>query len=415
MGNTRLWKKLTSHEIKDRVANALKRNINFYEHTVFGVPASHLDGNVFYNNAPFLADAPFLSSLVQNPNHIGCHTMGNSEPFFQGTQAIEEELIRICAEDIFEGEPYAQDGYVASGGTEANIQAIWMHRNYFMKKMNAKAHEIAIICSSDSHYSMHKASDLLQLSIYTVPVDFQTREIAEDTLMEVMKKAKEEGIKYGIVVVNMMTTMFGSVDSDELYVQVMEHYGMPFRIHIDGAFGGFVYPFSNDKGCKLSFKNKHIHSITLDAHKMVQAPYGTGIFLTRKGMMEDVLTDEAQYVKGMDSTLSGSRSGANAIAVWMILSTYGPHGWFEKISLLIKRATWLSNQLTKLGIRHYRHPMSNIITMQSEGISKEIAGKYGLVPDDHHAPKWYKIVVMEHVTVDGLEPFVEEVREKIGV
>lgn len=62
---------------------------------------------------------------------------------------------------------------------------------------------------------------------------------------------------------------------------------------------------------------------------MLQAPYGTGIFICRKGLIENVLTKEAQYVEGMDLTLCGSRSGANAIAVWMILFSYGPHKWFK--------------------------------------------------------------------------------------
>ena len=52
---------------------------------------------------------------------------------------------------------------------------------------------------------------------------------------------------------------------------------------------------------------------------MLQAPYGTGVYISRKGLIENVLTKEAEYVEGMDLTLCGSRSGANAIAVYMIL------------------------------------------------------------------------------------------------
>ena len=59
---------------------------------------------------------------------------------------------------------------------------------------------------------------------------------------------------------------------------------------------------------------------------MLQAPYGTGIFLARKGLINYVYTETASYVKGLDATLVGSRSGANAIAVWMILKS---HGYFR--------------------------------------------------------------------------------------
>jgi len=35
-------------------------------------------------------------------------------------------LIEICAVDIMKAQPNSCDGYIASGGTEANIQAMWM-------------------------------------------------------------------------------------------------------------------------------------------------------------------------------------------------------------------------------------------------------------------------------------------------
>ena len=87
---------------------------------------------------------------------------------------------------------------------------------------------------------------------------------------------------------------------------------------------------------------------------MLQSPYGTGICICRKGLIENVLTKEAEYVEGMDLTLCGSRSGANAIAVYMILLTYGPHGWYEKISVLLMRTHWFCKQLDVLNIKYYR-------------------------------------------------------------
>ena len=107
---------------------------------------------MFYEDAPFLENAPFLSTLIANPNHIGCHTIGETEKIFKGTQELEKELIKLCAEEIFCGEQDAQDGYVASGGTEANIQALWIYRNYFLSHHKAQINEIGVIYSEDSHY-----------------------------------------------------------------------------------------------------------------------------------------------------------------------------------------------------------------------------------------------------------------------
>src|SRR5690606_24969451 len=139
-------------------------------------------------------------------------------------------------------------------------------------------------------------------------------------------------------------------------------------------------------------------------HKMLQSPYGTGVFIARKGLMQHVYTKEAQYVNGMDITLSGSRSGANAIAVWMILVTYGPFGYLEKINKLLYRTEWCCRELDRLGVRYYRHPRMNIIAIEAEFIPAALAEKYGLVPDTHSGTVgWYKIVVMDHVELDALQ------------
>jgi tyrosine decarboxylase/aspartate 1-decarboxylase len=409
---TRIWKKLSQEAIKSRVFNALERNIDYTNEHALGVPASLLDGNVFNQDASFLKEAPFLSTMIQNPNHIGCHTLGNSESFFAGTQEIERELIDICAVDILKGEKGQFDGYVASGGTEANMQAIWIYRNLFVKEYQAQLDEICILCSEDSHYSMDKASNVLGVSIRKVSVGENDRTISASSINSALQEASAEGKKYFIVVSNMMTTMFGSVDDANLYIQCLEEHGAPYRLHLDGAYGGFYYPFS-DESSQMNFLNPKVSSVTLDAHKMAQAPYGTGIFLARKGLIQYVNTSEASYVEGEDYTLIGSRSGANAVGAWMILVKYGPFGWSEKVFILQHRTNWMCTQLQEMGVEFYRHPYSNIITIRSSFIDPKIAEEFGLVPDNHKDPKWFKIVVMEHVTVDKLAQLTEKLKSVI--
>lgn len=403
------WKKLSHQQINERVFSALNENVNYYNENIIGLPASHLDDKVFYQNAPFLEDAPFLSTLIHNPNHIGCHTLGSSESFFRGTQAIEKEVIETCAGNILKGGNGNDfDGYVASGGTEANMQAVWIYRNYFMQQFDASLDEIALISSSDAHYSSAKASNVFQISFYRVPVDQKSRKINQEYVKQTVETAQQEGKKYFIIVANMMTTMFGSVDDVVCYTEVLKALNLPFKLHVDGAYGGFFYPFSKPEN-NLNFSNPEVNSITLDAHKMLQAPYGTGIFLIRKGWMAYANTQEASYVEGEDSTLIGSRSGANAIAIWMILMTYGPNGWFEKTMVLQHRTDWLCKQLTDKEFAFYRHPDANIVTIEAQYLKPEVCKKYGLVPDNHKNPQWYKVVVMDHVTIEKLKRFIEEV------
>ncbi len=406
------WKKLTHEKLQERIENALRENVDFNKDTSLGYPASKLDSKVFYSDAPFLKDAPTLKTYVANPNHIGCHTVGASEKAFKGTQEIEREVLKVLAVDVFKLESEEFDGYIAPGGTEANLQAMWVFRNYFKNKFDAKNSEITILASEDTHYSIPKGSNILNIDLLSIPVLFENRKIDEVALEKIVKTAVKNGKKYFIIISNLATTMFGSVDDPDVYTNLMEKLDLPYKLHIDGAYGGFVYPFSNLKST-INFSNPKICSITIDAHKMLQAPYGTGVYLCRKGLIENVLTKEAEYVEGMDLTLCGSRSGANAIAVFMILFTYGPYGWYEKISILQMRTQWFCKQLDQLDIKYFREENMNIVTIHSEYIPHDIAIKYDLVPEQHNDQnKWYKVVIMDHVEIDNLMQLINALKER---
>lgn len=170
------WKKLTPEDRLSRVQQALKDNVDFSKDASLGYPASRLDEKVFTNESLFLREMPVLSTYIANPNHIGCHTFGTSEFAFRGTQAIEREVLSMIAVDLFKIEEGQFDGYISPGGTEANIQAIWIYRNEFMKKHGAKLDEIIILASEDTHYSIPKAANLLMLDWEKIPVDTQSRD-----------------------------------------------------------------------------------------------------------------------------------------------------------------------------------------------------------------------------------------------
>lgn len=409
------WNKLTHDEINSRVKAAISENINYRETPLLGIPGSFLDEEEFYPEATFLEDSPFLATFVNNPNHIGCHTLtkDNSEPFFRGTQQLELEVIRICAEEILQGEKEQQDGYISPGGTEANLQAIWIYRNYYQTEYNASINEIALIYSQDSHYSMPKAANILGVRQYVVDVDFETREIDMGDFDCKVNLAKENGAKYFIIIQNMATTMFGSVDKISLVTSYLNNNEVNYKLHVDAAFGGFIYPFTNEEN-PLNLKNQDITSFTLDGHKMLQTPYGTGIFIIRKGFMKYGLTDEAKYVSGKDYTVCGSRSGANAISIWMTLMTHGSMGWTVKMEHLLDKTASVCSKLDKLNVEYFREPKVNIITIKAKYISTQLAKKYNLVPNTSEGkPKWWKIVVMQHVRKGVLQQFLSELQVEI--
>lgn len=391
------WKRRSFEDIKKEIFNALGNNLNYKTHPIMGIPGSYLDQESFYDDAPFLENAPFISTMIANPNHIGCHTLSSdSEIFFNGTQELERKLINLVAEDIFKSEKNQVDGYVAPGGTEANIQAMWCYRNLFKKDFGATNNEICLIYSEDSHYSMPKGANILSLEQEIINVDFENRTWDLEDLSNKINSRKEAGYKYFIVICNCSTTMFGSVDDINTIAETFCNQNLEFKIHIDAAYGGFIYPFINENS-DYTFQNQHITSMTIDGHKMLQAPYGTGIFLIRKGYIEYCKTEEAEYVVGKDYTICGSRSGANAISMWMILNIHGYLGWKMKMEKLVQRTDDICNRLDQRNIRYFRNPNVNIVAIRAEDFPKEIAVKNYLVADNQENPKWFKIVVMPHV------------------
>lgn len=400
--------------IKAEVLSALEHNRNYRQNAVLGFPASYLDPEVFPPDAAFLEDAPFARVFMDNPNHIGCHTLHASESAFAGTHALERDLIRICAEEIMGAAAGTYDGYVASGGTEANMQAAWIYRNYFMEHFHSSAQQVGILYSEDSHYSFYKAANVLQITPIQVAVDPVTRQMTAESYNNAIRLAQAEGVRHIIAIFNMGTTMFGSVDEIDRLLPLLKSSGMPYKVHVDGAFGGFIYPFS-EPGNALTFNNPAVESITIDAHKMLQAPYGTGIFLARKGWMAYTHTSQASYVEGGDSTLCGSRSGANLVAAWMILQQYGRAGWEQKIQQLLKRTSRICRALDAHHLPYFRHPGMNLITIKAAAFPAALAEAFTLVPDEHDQAHWYKIVVMDHVTDARVDEFLEALDTALAV
>ena len=398
------WREHTDDELRDRVFAALRGNADYRRDAVLGFPGSTLDRRVF-PPLPELAGFPLLSTFVANPNHIGCHTVGSSEPAFSGTHDLEREVVAICAQELLgAADPSSIDGYVASGGTESNIQALWAFRNR-LRHDGVPASAIAVLSSADTHYSVAKGCDLLGLPHVVVPVDPDTRQMTPDAVRAGLEQARRAGAAHLLVVLNMGTTMYGSVD-DVAVLDLIEEHGLPYLCHVDAAFGGFVYPLTADN--PLSFRDPRITSITLDAHKMLQAPYGSGIHLIRKGFIEHVVTRDASYVPGYDCTLSGSRSGTNAVAVWMILQAYGPEGGRAFCTDLVARARRLNEALGARGIRTFHQPGMPLVALRAADIPAAVAQRHQLVPDDHHHATWWKIVVMDHVSDAHLDAFLAD-------
>jgi hypothetical protein len=78
------------------------------------------------------------------------------------------------------------------------------------------------------------------------------------------------------------------------------------------------------------------------------------------------------------------------------------------------RTDWLCKQLDQLNVKYFREPFMNIVTVLSRDIPEGFEEKYNLVPQKHDDNnQWYKIVIMDHVEVDHLTIFINDLKDHI--
>jgi tyrosine decarboxylase/aspartate 1-decarboxylase len=95
----------------------------------------------------------------------------------------------------------------------------------------------------------------------------------------------------------------------------------------------------------------------------------------------------------------------------MILFTYGPHKWFEKVSILQMRTQFLCNELDQINIKYFREPFMNIVTIHAESFQRKLLKNTIWFQQQHNQNnKWYKIVLMDHVEVEHLTNFIDELK-----
>ena len=67
--------------------------------------------------------------------------------------------------------------------------------------------------------------------------------------------------------------------------------------------------------------------------------------------------------------------------------------------------------MDNLNIEYFRDSFMNIVTLKSKYIPEALAHKFGLVPDTHNGNNsWYKVIMMDHVEIDDLIKFVNELK-----
>ena len=247
-----------------------------------------------------MARLAYMLAMWINPNN---HALDGG----RASSAMEKEAVAQIA-DMF-GWSDGHLGHLSSGGTMANLEALWIADKLHPGK--------TIVASAQAHYTHSRITEVLKIPYKSVPVDARAR--MDMNALESILTSED----VGTVVVTLGTTGTGSVDPLAEIIDLQKKHG--FRIHIDSAYGGYFKLASNlDKDALISYAlMDHADSIVVDPHKCGLQPYGCGCILFKDPSVGRIYSHDSPYTYFTSDelhlgeiSLECSRAGASAVALW---------------------------------------------------------------------------------------------------
>ncbi len=264
---------------------------------------------------------------------------------------LEANVIRWFSAII--GYPEHARGVLTTGGSLANLGAIVTARKDRLPENFLRG---TIYYSDQIHYSVLKAASLAGFPEYncrSIPSDDRFR-IRSDALVERIKQDRKAGYQPFLFVGNAGTTNTGAVDDLAALADIAHDQGLWF--HVDAAYGGFF--MLTERGRNVMRGIERSDSVTLDPHKALFLPYGTGCLVVRDGdalrranaghaeylpqMQEDPdLVDFCMYSPELSRAFRGLR-------VWLPFKMHGLPPFRQNLDEKLDLALWATEELRKI-------------------------------------------------------------------
>jgi tyrosine decarboxylase/aspartate 1-decarboxylase len=378
-----LWKTGASKEvIGEELASASAEDLHFSDGRIFAsMCAQPLD----------VAAEAHMKFLEANLGNAG---------LYLGTLRLERQVVGALASML-----HGQDaeGSVVSGGTEANITALWVARNITGKKK--------VIFPRSAHFSFHKACDILGLEPCMIDL---TDEFVVD--MDEVEKFVDETVCAVVGVAG--TTELGTVDDIEGLGRLLPEGAF---LHVDAAFGGFVLPFLELLGTEVrtfDFRIPEVSSITIDPHKMGMSTIPAGALLLRHGEQMDVIRKDAPYLDtvGQTPALSGTRCSAAVAATYAAMRFLGEEGYLKLVGECMDVTRHALDQGIELGLEPVIEPLMNIVCFYVPdvyGTQAELE-KLGWKVSVARNPESLRLVIMPYVTLESVDRLFADLGKVLG-
>jgi aromatic-L-amino-acid/L-tryptophan decarboxylase len=209
---------------------------------------------------------------------------------------VEENVVRwLC--DVFDY-PAGSQGLLLSGGSMANLSAMVTARH---AKLGEDFLDGTYYVSEQAHASVTKAATIAGFSkrnLRLVPTDAELR-MDPEALRVLVREDRASGRRPFLVAPSAGTTNTGAIDPLGAIADIAADEDL--WMHVDGAYGGF---FRLTERGRAAFEGiERSDSVTLDPHKGMFLPYGTGGLVVRDGQALRNAHDEgAAYLQDLPPT-----------------------------------------------------------------------------------------------------------------
>ncbi|RCW40723.1 aromatic-L-amino-acid decarboxylase [Halopolyspora algeriensis] len=244
-----------------------------------------------------------------------------------GLVALEDGLVRWLA-SVF-GLPAGAGGLLTTGGSQAMLSMVLAARE---RHLGEELGHGRIYLSDQAHHSVRKAARIAGFparSIRPIPT-VDGRRIDPAAAAEAIVEDRAQGLRPFLLVGTAGTTNAGVVDPLGELADLAAMHGLWF--HVDGCYGGFF---------RLTTRGHHrlrgierADSVSLDPHKSLFLPYGTGALLVRDqaalhaahgeddpgDYMQDLATGTLPDYAAMSTELTREHRG---LRLWLPLHLHG--------------------------------------------------------------------------------------------
>ncbi|MCX6668402.1 MAG: tyrosine decarboxylase MfnA [Methanothrix sp.] len=345
----------------------------------------------------------FFSTMCTRPHPIAIRahdlfleTNLGDPGLFPGVADLEQQVVHMLGELLGCANVA---GYISTGGTESNIQAIRAARNEAGRKNGN------IVVPASAHFSFDKIGDLLCLEVRKADLDENLK----------VDLGSVESLVDGntVALVGIAgTTEFGQVDPIEGLARLALERGI--HLHVDAAFGGFVLPFL-EGDWRWDFQVKGVSSITIDPHKMGMSTIPAGGLLFRGQDCMNALETETHYLtKARQASLTGTRSGAAAAATYAVMRHLGREGFQEMVNYCMDLTRHLTLGARKIGIEPFIEPVMNVVALKvpsTAEVREELMKRDWHVSMTREPNRALRLILMTHMTRENVNLFLKDLEE----